>query len=99
MLGLAENGLGQFDLLKKLLLELGGVIRCRILKRLEGFVTLLYSVFCKLGHFVKDFSSFLFALPGVCLSRLTPAEKGPLGCAHVAGDLTTQRSCRAGKTL
>ncbi len=99
VLGLAENGLGQFDLFKKLLLELGRVIRCRILKRSQGLVTLLYSVFCKLGHFVKDLSSFLFALPGVCLGRLTPAEKGPLGCSHVASDLSTQTSRCAGKGL
>ena len=99
MLGLAENDLGQFNLLKKPLLELGGLIRCRTPQRLESFAALLHGVFGKLGHFLEDFSSLGFALFGGSLGCLTPAEKGPLGGPHVADDLLTQTGACAGKRL
>jgi hypothetical protein len=55
--------------------------------------------FGQLGHFLENFSSFLLALFRIGLGCLTPAEKCRLGCPHMAGDLFTQRTCRAGKRL
>ena len=47
LLGLVKNGLGQLDLLKKPLLELGGLIRHRATERLERLAALLDGVFSK----------------------------------------------------
>src|SRR5262245_29073053 len=99
LLGLAHNGLRQFNLLKKLLLELGRLLRYRTLKRLESLAAVLHGLFGKLGHFLKYFSSLRFTFFGVGLGRLTPAEKGSLGCPYVAGDLSSQSGCRSGKRL
>jgi hypothetical protein len=91
LLGLTEDRLGQFNLFEKLLFELGRLIRCRTAQRLESLMAFLHGVFGKPGHFLKDFSSLRFALLGVGLGRLTPAEKGPLRCPHMAGDFLAQR--------
>src|SRR4029077_11186764 len=96
VLGLAEKRLGQFNLLKKLLLEL---IRRRTTEAVEGGATLRHGMLDKRSHFLKKSSSLFFALLRVGLRCLTPAEEGPLGGPHVAGDLLTQRGCGAGKGL
>jgi hypothetical protein len=97
LLGLAENCLGQFNLLNKLLLELGGLIRTA--QRFKGRAALLQGMLGKLGHFLEQFSSFLLALLGIGFRRLTPAEKRSLGGPHVAGNLFTQIARRAGQRL
>ena len=99
LFGLAENALGQFNVLKKPLLELGRLIRARSTQRLESFATLSHGMLGQLGHSPKDFFSLLFALLGVGLGRLTPVRKSSFGCPHMIGDLFTQTSCRAGKRL
>ena len=95
LFGLAENGLGPLDLLKKSLLELNGLIR----DRLQRLAALFYGVLSKLSHFLEDFSSFLFALFGIALGRLNPAIKRPLRCPRMAGGRLTQKACRSDKCL
>ena len=52
-------------------------------------------MFGQSGDFLKDFFSLSFTLLGVGFGRLAPTEKSPLGGAHVAGDLFTQKARRA----
>jgi hypothetical protein len=55
LLGLAENGLSELDLLPKPLLELNRRIGCARTQRLDGFAALLHGVFGQLGHLREFF--------------------------------------------
>src|SRR5712692_1786308 len=99
LLGLAQNSLGQLDLLSKLFSGLDRFLRSRAAEGLKGFAALLHRMLGELGRSFKNFSSRLLARLGFRPGRLTPSKQRPLGGTHVARDLLTQRGRRAGKRL
>src|SRR2546427_6929320 len=97
LIGLAQNSLGQLDLLSKLFSRLDRLLRSRAAEGLKGLAALLDGMLGELGRRFKNFAPLFIALLGFRPGRLTPSKKRPLTGAHVARDLLTQRGCRAGE--